>query len=140
MSLELVRPYFRTRVSALSYTEWTDGFGIDNIPETILDKSFHITHGTVGPRSRSGQDIVYSVPITVNVFFKGYREVTEAIDLGMAGAEAIVNACIKQANYVAPIKLVEFVGFTVEPYEEIENDNIVKTEINFNVIVPVCLY
>lgn len=140
MSLELVRPYFRTRVSALGYTEWTDGFGIDNIPETVLDKSFHITHGAVSPRSRSGQDIVYTVPITVNVFFKGYREVTLAIDEGMGGAEAIVNACIKQANYVAPIKLVELDTFTVEPYDEVDNDNIVKAEINFNVVVPVCLY
>lgn len=139
LSLELVRPYFRTRLNALSYTEWADGFGIDNIPDTILDRSYHIQHGNIVQRSRGGSDIVYVVPITINVFYKGFRDVSTAIDQGMAGAEAIVNACVKQANYTNPIKIVEFGGFTVEPLDE-SNDNTVKAVINFNAVVPVCLY
>ena len=140
MSLELVRPYFRTRINLLNYTEWADGFGIDNIPETLLDRSYHILHGNITQRSRGGVDIVYVVPITVNVFYKGFRDVTTAIDQGMAGAEEIINSCIKKANYTNPIKLVEFEGFTVEPYDEVSNDNTVKAVISFNAVIPVCLY
>lgn len=139
MALELVRPYFRARVNALGFTEWQDGFGDDNIPESIIDKSYHLRHGNVSKLSRGGADIVYTVPITVSAFFSGYRDVSAAIDLGMAGAESIVNSCINIANYVSPIKIVEFTGFTVEPYDDAVNDNIVKALISFDVIVPVCI-
>lgn len=139
MALELVRPYFRSRINALEFKEWKDGFASNNIPQTIIDRSYHLRHGTVSKRLSSSTDIVYVIPITVNAFFKGYKDVSSGIDRAMAGAEAIINDCVYIPNYVNPIKIVEFVGFTVEPYDEIKNDNIIRAVIDFNVIAPVCI-
>jgi hypothetical protein len=49
MSLTSVRPYFRTHCNALGFTEWMDGFNIENIPSTLIDMAYHI-----GPPQTTG--------------------------------------------------------------------------------------
>lgn len=139
MALALVRPYFRTRINLLSYTEWEDGFADDNIPDNILDNSYHIIHGTIVPRSRGNTDLVFNVPISVKAYFKGFRDPSAAIDLGLAGAEGIISSVVNPVNYSTGIKNVEFISLNVDPFDEVTNDNVVKATISFNVVVMICI-
>lgn len=132
MSLVSVRPYFRNTLDDLGFSEWTDGFDFENIPENIIDRSYHITTGSINGQSQNQQalDIVY--PVTVRVFFHGYRNPAEAIDESIASGEQIICSAVKPSNANGTaIKDVQFISMEPTPKSAAGNDNIVLLELNF---------
>lgn len=136
MSLSNVRGYFIARLDGLGFTEWRDGFFQENIPETILDKSFHVFLESVGggPINHTHQDTVSSV--IVRVFFRGYRDVTEAIDEAISGLETIVKDVCKVSNRTEELLNVVFDGADFEPLN-VANDNSVLLTIRFGASVVI---
>jgi len=131
MSLANIRTYFRSRLDGLSYAEWQDGFAFDNIPETILDRSYHIFIESVtgGPINHTHQNTESEV--VVRLFFRGYRSVTEAIDDSVSGVESVVRDICKVANRTATLLNVVFSNAEFSPLNE-ENDNSVFVEMRFS--------
>lgn len=136
MSLTLVRGYFKTRLEGLGYSEWRDGFSVENVPETVLDKTFHVLLESVtgGSINHTHQDTVSAV--IVRVFFRGYRDVTEAIDESISGLEGIVKDVCKVENRTSKILNVVFDGADFEPLN-ISNDNSVLLTIRFGAQVVI---
>ena len=87
MSLTSVRDYFRTRLDGLGFTEWTDGFDFEYVPETIIDGSYHLTVGSLSliTSNHTVDDINY--PIAIGLYLKGFRDPASAIDESISGTD-----------------------------------------------------
>ena len=134
MSLSNVRSYLKTRMDGLGFEEWRDGFAVNNIPETVIDKSYHILVESIsgGAINHTHQDTESEV--SVRIFFKGYRDVTEAIDTAIISIETIVKDVCKAANRTSEVLNVVFEGVNLSPQSD-TNDNSVFVEMNFSVRV-----
>lgn len=137
MSLNKCLPYFRARCKAIGLKEWTDGFNIQNIPSNILDKSFHITHGTMTGLKQNQQDQEINFPIQVRIFTKGYREPSLAIDSAIQLTENLIIECLKPTNRLTQSSGIKNMVFENANYEPIDgsNDNAVVATINFRAFV-----
>lgn len=134
MSLANVRAYLKSRMDGLGYTEWRDGFKSDNIPETILDRSYHILVETIegGSINHTHQDTFSQV--SMKVFYRGYLDVTEAVDTAILGVETIVKDICKVSNRTSTILNVVFNGVEISPLNEV-NDNSVLVDMDITVRV-----
>ena len=118
-------------MDTLGYREWTDGFAFDNVPETTMDGSYHLTTGTLGGNSQNQTVLDISYPITVRLFLKGFRDPAQAIDESISAGESIVCDLVSVANANGTaIKDVQFVSMEPQPKDE-SNDNIVVLVISF---------
>lgn len=135
MSLANVRTYLKTRLDGLGYEEWRDGFpDALNIPETIIDRSYHILLSRIdgGPINHTHQDTVSTV--SLKVYFRGYRDVTEAIDTAILGVETIVKDVCRVANRTSTVFNVVFEGADFTPQTDAQ-DNSVLVDMGFSVQV-----
>jgi len=139
--LSQVRDYIQTRLGIVEpdFREWTDSLAnIGNIPQTLLDKSYHIE---LGPTSSTHDDNVLTEIQDVNltVWRRGYNTPSDARDALMQTANCIrldlvssfnVNA-YKEAND-ANIEDCESVSLTPTAIN-VTNDDIVQVTIALNV-------
>lgn len=131
MSLTLVRPYFRTRLNALGYEEWPDGFDYEQIPETVIDESYHLTVGPISLVNTTHTVNEFSYPILLRVYLKGFRDPAAAIDDAVERGEAIICDVTKITNATQQgIKDVVFGSFEPVPKAS-TNDNIVLMDFSF---------
>lgn len=138
MSLSLVRPYFRTRMTSLAFVEHEDGFNSANIPSTLLDRSFHISSPSISPVDQNQELIVLEVETVIRFFLKGYRSPADAIDNAMIEEQAILKSVLAAANRTTTlIKNVVFGGSTKEQMAD-TNDNSVLVTMTFNASVMFC--
>ena len=137
MSLSLVRPYFRTRLDGLGYEEWDDGFDFQNIPESIIDGSYHLTTGEITRINTDHQVTYLSYPVFVRLYFDGFRNPKEAIDEAVEQGETIISDIISIANSNAQgIKDVQFDSMEPAP-KGITNDNIILLDMAFSARVVI---
>jgi predicted acylesterase/phospholipase RssA len=140
MSVALIKPYFASKLIALGYEEWPDGFGDDNIPSTLLDRSFHQRFLSCDSRSINQESFEMVVNHQMKVFFKGFNTPANAIDEGLVRCQTIVASVLNFADYTdAGIKGLFFDSFTVDPFDEVQNDNIIVGTLNFSVRVFTCI-
>jgi len=132
LALKDVRPYFRTALNGLGFSEWDDAFNYENVPDTIIDKSYHL--GTISSSNVVMQQrkLSYTASINVKVFFKGFREPKEALDEAMIQGDNILAAVLKPStrNAGATLKNVNFDSLEAVPMD-VSNDNVVRLEIGF---------
>jgi len=131
MSISNVRSFYRTQLETLGFDEWTDGFNFENIPSTILDKSFHIDvePSTGGVINQHAQNV--DMPVIIRVFRKGFRDPSNGIDLALLDVETIICAILAPSvRLSSDIKNVVLEGFSVNPLAD-SNDNAIMVEINF---------
>lgn len=136
MTLGGVRDFFRTRLDGLSYNEWGDGFNIENIPSTILDKSYHLQVGQIRTGPANQMHHTFDYPITVSLFFKGFRDPSSAIDSSLDSAQDVLNDILNPAQRLQTggLKDIRPVGILVRPLAG-SNDNTVVVEISFSVLM-----
>lgn len=141
MSLSLVRPYFKARMEALGYQEWPDGFNFENIPDSILDQSFHVELRQVNPEGLdSPSHLELRVPVTVRVYLKGYRYPADAIDSAMVRLDDIYKEILKPTNRLSGtggLRNVLPTAASVDPLNA-ENDNAVVLVLGFECFVEIC--
>jgi hypothetical protein len=136
MTLGGVRGFFRTRLDGLGYNEWTDGFNIENIPSTVLDKSYHLAVGPIRSGPANQMHHVFDYPIVVSLFFKGFRDPSSAIDSSLDSAQDVLNDILDPAQRLQTngLKDIRPNGILVRPLAG-SNDNTVVVEISFNVVM-----
>lgn len=134
MSLVNIYPYFRERMDGLDFTEWTDGFSVTNIPQSILDRSYHILVSAVegGPINHTHQNLVAS--LTLSVFYKGFSYPVEAIEAAICDIEMIVKDICKVSNRTRDVLNIVFVSSEINPLTT-DNDNYLLLALNFEVQV-----
>lgn len=126
-------------MDALNYKEHKDAFNYANIPNTIINKSYHIetpTGGRRGTYTNGSQDIEHDC--VVRVFFKGYRYPALAIDEAMASYGTILDRVLDSNNRLnAGIKNIYLNDVNIQPYDA-SNDNLVLLEITFTCLMVIC--
>jgi len=135
MSFVDLRPYFQGRVAAADsdFTEWTDAFAEDNIPSSLMDKAYHIKYGDFALKSgvQNGA-FLYDGPVTVNFYFKGYKDPIDAIDTAWTKAETIIQECCKNTQRLSQSKIKNVLAsFAGVSQLGATNDNVVKLSIVF---------
>jgi hypothetical protein len=140
MSLTGVRSYLRARSRELDLKEWKDGFNTNNIPETILNKSFQIDMSDVTQgirRNQSDQEV--SMPCTLKVFLKGYKNPADAIDSAVLIVENLVKKCCNPTTALTQGDGIKNVSFDSARYEPISdsNDNAVVATAVFRFLVTI---
>lgn len=140
MSLVNIRPYVRSQLTSLVFKEWTDGFADDNIPSSILDRSYFMTFGTASEDQTNALDVEVTQEVEVRVYFKGFRNPQAAIDLCLPECESIIAKLCKYTDYtLAGLKQVRFQSLDLEPLQDEQNDNVVRAVFVFEVKVFICL-
>jgi hypothetical protein len=141
MSLSGVRPYFVNAALSLGYRKHPDGFAFDNIAGTVFDKSFHVEAFNFPATPRNMSDLEFEIPVTVRLFFKGYRNVDEGIERAVNGAEGFIDYALKveRANVGPDIKSVQLSQIVIEPYAT-TNDNyvIARIELTARAYLAIC--
>lgn len=142
MSLSEVRPYFRARMNYLGYTEWADAFNFENIPESILDKSYHIDANQIRVISFNQADLSIDHSVTLRLFLKGFRTPKDALDSAMIRLDAIYQEVLKPGNRLTGtggLRNVLLDSTDLQPLSR-SNDNAVMVEMNFiaKVHISVC--
>jgi len=135
MSFKTIRPYFQERMSAVDneFKEWEDAFDIDNIPATILDKSWHLRFQPFSYNTGGAHTCLsFECPITLSVFVKGYRNPVEAVDMALIFADAILKECTKPVQRLNQPKIKNVLPNNVSVRELSDsNDNAAVLEIQF---------
>lgn len=139
MSLTAVRPFFRSVLNGQGYQEWVDAFNVENIPSTLLTKgAYHIESNEVVGVKLNQSDQELEMRISVSMYFKGYRNPSEAVDSAINKIQNFLKELLKPSNRIGQyddgIKNVTFNDYALEPIN-ISNDNIVKASVNFTVFV-----
>jgi hypothetical protein len=127
-----VRDWFRTRIDGIGYREWTDGFNFENIPGSILDRSYHLEVGTITTGAANQLHYTFSYPVTLRVFLKGYRNPSLAIDDALNQANVIYQDLLLPANRLQIDGLKDVRPVSVTPRSlKLTNDNAVILEMGF---------
>jgi hypothetical protein len=135
MSFVNVLPYFRARLDSLNLNEWDDGFAVDNIPATIIDRAYHLRVGLIDSQPANQQTHAFQVPVEVRVFLKGYQDPKSAINDAMSLSENIHAEVLKLANRVGRtdgILDVKPLTTAIDPLAD-SNDNDVIVTLTYNV-------
>lgn len=136
MSITNIKPYFRSRLDTLGFNEWDDAFNIDNIPETILDRAYHILLPSINGGSINQTDQSTSSSVQVSVFLKGYRNSNEAIDQAILEVENIVKDVCNIVNRTSLLLNVVFDEATIDKIVQ-ENDSGVLLAFSFTAYVQI---
>jgi hypothetical protein len=136
MSFQDLRPYFQGRIAAADsdYQEWTDAFSEENIPDSLINKSYHLSYGDFNLSSGlQNGDFNYNGFVTLNVYFKGYAAPIDTIDSAWAKAQTIIQECCKHSQRLTQsnIKNILAQSVGVSPLGR-SNDNIIRLTIVFN--------
>lgn len=134
MSLANIYPYFRERLDGLGFSEWEDGFGRENIPSSILDKSYHILVESLagGSINQTHQNVTAS--LSVQIIYKGYARPVEAIEQALADTELLVKDICKVSNRTRDMLNIVYDGSALEPLS-VDNDNVVISRLDFTAFV-----
>lgn len=138
--LTLPRSYFRAQLRELGYAEWTDGFADDNIPSTLLDRSYFLRIGTTSEDETHAQDVEVTQELELRIYFKGFRDPQGAIDESLLASEDVIARLCNYTDYTeAGLKQIRFQSLDIEPLVDEQNDNVVRAVFVFESKVFICL-
>lgn len=134
MSFTGIKPYFKNRLETLKLKEWQDAFNVDNIPATILDKSFHIELLPATYLGTAHGCVAFQSQVRIRSAFKGAAKPALAVDKAAEYADSIIKECCKSTNRLTDAKLKNILPTSVDIKAlEQSNDNVAVLEIIFSV-------
>ena len=135
MSLTSVLPYFRSvMTTALNHREWKDAFSDDNIPSTIIDRSYHLLLGE-SSNIKQNQDLIEVLqPVSVKLYIKGFRDTSEGRDRAVQYQEAAIKEALETDRRGAAYTGIKNVLYQGGGLTELstDNDNLIRITLNFN--------
>jgi hypothetical protein len=136
MSLSQIRNYINQRMAVVEpdFQEWQDALNLDNIPRTLLDKTYHIAINTVTSTPQTDMHIEDSGSATITIFKRTFNDEVGARDTVLDTAHCIRMDLIKPLNvnaFSGDIDAVESVTIVNEEID-VSNDNVIKVEMEFN--------
>lgn len=139
MSQASVIPYFREVMTSLNHKEWKDAFSDDNIPSTIVDRSYHLLLGSGSAIKQNQEVIEINQPVSLKLYVKGYRDTADGRDRAITFMESIIKKALETdrraaGTYASGIKNVLLLSSDLDELD-VSNDNIIRVTLNFNCIV-----
>jgi hypothetical protein len=137
MTLGGLRPFFVYILNAQSgLKEWKDGFNTANIPSNILDGAYHVEVGQISGLPASQLVHGFTAPITVRLFFKGYRDPQAVKDAALDKADVILNAVLRPSVRLQTDGLKDVRPVSIRPIPlDQSNDNALILELVFECIL-----
>lgn len=142
MNMSQMRSYIKQQILVLhpDYLEWTGSIeDVGNIPNTQLDRTFHIEIGASSTSNNIDHHIEDVFTVDVALFKRGYNSPVDARDSILQIANCIRMAIINPANiqtYKAAndsnIEQIQNTAITPSAIET-SNDNIIKVLLTFNI-------
>jgi hypothetical protein len=137
MSLSAIKTYFRSRCDALGRTEHKDPFNVPGIGSTNIAKAYHLQLGSSTQTALNQSVLEISFPITVRLFFQGFRYPADGVDSAITESETLIKSSLKASNRLTgTIKNVRFDSMEVGPFDE-TNDNTLISTLNFTASVMI---
>lgn len=132
MSWTNVKPFFSSVMEAQGFSNWPDGFNIENIPSNILDHAFHVFIPSIRGVRNAQWDQETVIPVEIVFFLKGYNDPSSAIDSAIESAQNIVSHVMRPSirTQQTCIQNVIFNDVEFNPLAE-SNDNAVLAQLNF---------
>ena len=134
MSLKPVRSFIKSRLSetSSSFKEHKDGFNRDNIPRSLLNKSYFIDVASSNNESTEGRVVTDEITARVELFYKGYRNTQSTIDDAMDEANNFKLRASNPSHFSSLIKRVVCESIEVDPLAD-SNDNSILVTINMSI-------
>ena len=139
MSWDQVYSYFSSKLESIGCTEWDISFDEENIPSTLIDKSFTQSVVSITGIETTNQSIETVISHQVRIYYKGFRTPRDAEKESLAKAEEAVTACVSHLAQTGVFKGVYFTDLSLEPLSDVSNDNIVVAIIRFDVKMFLCI-
>lgn len=132
MILSQVRTTIRDRMIGLGYEEWT-GFSDENVPETILDKTFHVS--VSGGTGANLAMHVLRLPndVKVTLWRKGFNNPVEAQDAALGSIQEMLCDLLNPATRSTPsYRRIDLSSYELEPIAG-DNESVCKAIVNLTV-------
>lgn len=137
MALAGVLPAIATKLRTAGFVEWKDAFPIDNIPATILDRSFHIGMGTVSSTAANQKSHVFRMPITVQILRRGFRDAHNARESCMIDSDTVLSSLLATSfrlSIVDDVKDLSPLSIDLDPISS-SNDNDFILTMRFEALI-----
>lgn len=137
MALAGVLTAIANEVRAAGFTEWQDAFPIDNVPSTILDRSFHIDIGSITSGAANQRAHEFRMPLTIKVLRRGFKEAGSQRESCMLDADTILSALLTPAFRLQvgdDVKDLVPLGIDLDPISS-SNDNDFILSLRFEALI-----
>lgn len=126
-----VRSFIRSRVleEDSAFKEWKDGFNSENIPSSILNKSYHVLISNPSNIVTENCLVDDNISAEVKLYFKGGKNIQDALDNAMETAYNIKLRSSNPSNYTDVIKYVSVDSVIPDPLPT--NDNSILITLNY---------
>jgi hypothetical protein len=135
-----VLAYVRGAMSGLpgGYKEWLSGFNSENIPRSVIDKSYFVKFGAARTKQTDQRSSQLEMPFVVQVYRGGQRDSLANRDAGISSFDAVLKAMIKiiPATNSAGVLNVTFQGGAPRQFDK-SNEHAVLVEMSFTALTAV---
>jgi hypothetical protein len=142
MSQDLLEPitFIRNTLNQIDpdFREWTDAFNFDNIPENLIDHSYHIFVGLFNGGSLNDLTLNANQAYEVRLFRRGFRDAASGRDEAIREAGRFVLQAINPANLTGFEVLKEMSVTSINPIARETNDNLTEVVITMNARLILC--
>lgn len=138
MSFAVIRPFFRSRLEALGYTEHADAVDFSNIPSNLLSETFQIESLPIsgGPANQRAHEFDYG--LILRVFKRGFADPVTAYDSADSDIGLILSDLLAPSVRLGvDIKDIVPLSISKIPLSG-SDDNDLIIEFNFSVKVILC--
>jgi len=138
MSLASVRPFFRDRLEGLGFREHDQPFQPNQIGETIVNDSFHISTGTIVSAPANQRVHSFEFPITVRIYKKGFVDLLETYDdIHSTADDVLADLLDPSVRLGSTIKDIIPESIDIVEIDE-SNDNVLFLELVFTAKLELC--
>lgn len=126
MSLSAVRPFFRTRLNALGFTEHTDAFDDENREQTRLEKLYRLESGPVasGPANQTVHEFEFDITLVITL--RGKRDNVDLVDRAFEVSEDILEDVLQESVRIGTdIKDIVPSTISVAPYTGSDDNDLI---------------
>lgn len=140
MGLTHARPFIRAIVetASTSLVEHRDAFSRANIPESLLDNSYHIAPGVFVSNTRMQQAAsIVRYRTVLSLFKRGFQDTSGAMDDIIDLGETLVEALLDPFSRTDNVKQVLYNEMRLDDLA-VESDHIIVCEIDLDIDVILC--
>lgn len=129
-------PYLRSVLEGMGYVEHFDEYDKENVANTIIDKSYSITPRGLTSQKSSHLSFEWTFPVTINLWFSGYRKPSDATDDALEKVEAFLDLALDVSTRYSVSGLTDLFPTSIdfEPISD-SNDSIIKASIGVTAII-----
>jgi hypothetical protein len=113
-----LRDHISGMLSAAGYVESVDTFTVDNLPETMADKSFSIQLKAIKPNGADTEDRIYPIyEVSITAIYAVGNNSFSRLDVAHTWNEELVAMVMNPGNRSTDTRVVNFAGSTFDDYE-----------------------